>query len=187
MLPPKSNDGPQETTPGKCILTLAGSVGVPESHPSTPSILPIKLESKQRPSHAGLPHNMTNSPTMSVISTLSNGAIKSTKSGNTNTATNNTLKEMADDETINTTGGADIWPFKEALQTKRIVLIEDCSALIDGYQVRIWDELPNAAVVVPVANDSDQGVPSAVIVIGLSIRRPFDEDYESFLVSPRSR
>jgi hypothetical protein len=76
----------------------------------------------------------------------------------------------------------DMWPFKEALQTRRIVLVEDCSALIAGYPTMVWDELPNAAVVVPIANDSDEGIPSAVIVIGLSIRRPFDEDYESFLV-----
>lgn len=47
----------------------------------------------------------------------------------------------------------------------------------------VWDELPNAAIVVPIANDSDDGVASAVLVIGLSIRRPFDEDYESFVVS----
>lgn len=78
----------------------------------------------------------------------------------------------------------DYWPFKEALQTRRIVLVEDCSALIAGYPIRIWDELPTSAVVIPIANDSDEGVPSAVIVIGLSIRRPFDEEYESFLVCP---
>jgi hypothetical protein len=92
-----------------------------------------------------------------------------------------------DDEMVGTPSatGADVesWPFAEALQTRRIVLVEDCSSLIAGYPIRVWDELPTAAVVIPVASDSDEGVPSAVIVIGLSIRRPFDEDYESFLVS----
>jgi hypothetical protein len=75
----------------------------------------------------------------------------------------------------------DQWPLKEALQSKRLILVEDCSSLIQGYPIRIWDELPNAAIVVPIANDTDEGVPSAVMVIGLSIRRPFDEDYESFI------
>jgi hypothetical protein len=67
------------------------------------------------------------------------------------------------------------------------VLVEDCSSLIEGFPVRVWDELPNAAVVVPIANDSDEGIPSAVIVIGLSIRRPFDDDYEAFLVRTLER
>jgi hypothetical protein len=77
----------------------------------------------------------------------------------------------------------DQWPLKEALQSRRLVLIEDCAALIEGYGIRVWDELPNAAIVVPVSSDSDEGVSSAVLVIGLSIRRPFDDDYESFIVS----
>jgi hypothetical protein len=59
--------------------------------------------------------------------------------------------------------------------------VENCSELIEGYDIKVWDELPNAAVVIPIANDSDDGVPTAVMVVGLNIRRPFDDDYESFL------
>jgi hypothetical protein len=148
----------------KCQLTLASTVGVPDNHPSTPQSLNITLVQKSR----GALSHITGSPTMSVISSLSGGQVKRTQ-----TPSEDGLK-------LN----LDAWPFREALQTKRIVLVEDCAALIEGYPVRIWDELPDAAVVVPIANDSDESVPSAVIVIGLSIRRPFDEDYEQFLVSP---
>ena len=61
--------------------------------------------------------------------------------------------------------------------------MEDCTALIQHFPVRVWDELPSAAVVVPIASDSDEGIPGALMVIGLSVRRPFDDDYQSFIVS----
>jgi hypothetical protein len=55
--------------------------------------------------------------------------------------------------------------------------------LIQGFPIRVWDDLPTSAVIVPISNDSDDGALGAVLVIGLSIRRPFDDDYESFIVS----
>lgn len=157
-----------QSTGTKCLLTLAGSVGVLDNHPSTPASLMITLNNKPR---SGLSH-MTGSPTMSVISSLSGGQVRRAETGT----------PSEDGLHLN----LDAWPFREAIQTRRIVLVEDCSAIIDGYPVRVWDELPDAAVVVPIASDSDEGVPSSVIVIGLSIRRPFDDDYEQFLVSPIS-
>ncbi|GFZ50846.1 hypothetical protein JCM24511_08604 [Saitozyma sp. JCM 24511] len=153
-------NGPVEVT-----LNLAGSVGVPEGHASTPSSLTVTLNSRQRESRSGLSH-ITGSPTMSIVSTVSGPPQRS-------------FTPLSSDEDMRST--VDSWPFKEALQSRRLVLVEDCSNLIEGFGIRVWDELPNAAVVVPIANDSDEGIPSAVIVIGLSIRRPFDEEYESFL------
>lgn len=158
----------------KCQLTLAGSVGVPDNHPNTPSTCSVTLNMRQRESRAGI-HNLTGSPTLSVISTLSGGAKRTSTPSQTHTSDG----EDGGGLKLN----LDAWPFREALQTRRIVLVDDCSSLIEGYPVRVWDELPNAAVVVPISNESDEGVPSSVIVIGLSIRRPFDDDYESFLVS----
>lgn len=78
---------------------------------------------------------------------------------------------------------AESWPLRDALVSKRLVLVEDCMQLISGFPVRVWDDLPTSAVVVPISNDSEDGALGAVLVIGLSIRRPFDEDYESFVVS----
>lgn len=78
-------------------------------------------------------------------------------------------------------GAVDQWPLKDALLSKRLVLVEDCLQLIDGFPIRVWDDLPSSAIIVPIANDSDEGTPTAVLIIGLSIRRPFDEDYESFI------
>jgi hypothetical protein len=150
----------------KCQLRLAGKVGIPDNHPSMPSTFSIVLNQKLRESRASLIH-MPGSPTLSVMSGLS--------------GTNKRTSTPSDDGGLKL--GLDSWPVREALQSRRIVLVEDCSSLIEGFPVRVWDELPNAAVVVPINNESDEGISNAVIIIGLSIRRPFDDDYEQFLVS----
>ncbi|ORY35646.1 hypothetical protein BCR39DRAFT_511288 [Naematelia encephala] len=156
----------------KIGLTLAGAVGVPNGHPSAPRTLSISNDARSREGRtsviAGFSQGL-HSPTLSIVSSLSNSVTQLPRS---NTSS-------SEDDGLATT--SDQWPFKEALQTRRLVLVEDCAALIDQYPIRVWDELPNAAIVVPIANDSDDGIPSAIIVIGLSIRRPFDDDYESFI------
>ncbi len=144
-------------------------MGGPENHSSAPAQISITVSSRVRDGRPSVPgpfsHNITNSPTMSVFSTLSGPpAIRS--------STPSDYLDMSP---------ADHWPIKEALQSRRVVLVEDCSALMDHFRVRVWDELPNAAVIVPIANDSDEGIPGAVMVIGLSIRRPFDDKYQSFI------
>lgn len=157
-------------------LSLAGVIGVPEGYPSTPPLIKINIAHRHR-EYRSAPTHSTGSPALSIMSTLSKS----------NTAARGDISMSEDDISA---GGLrhpsfnlESWPFKEALQTIRLVLVQDCSTLIKGFPVRVWDELPNAAVVVPVANDSDEGIPSEVFVLGLSIRRPFDDNYESFLVS----
>lgn len=151
----------QSETTNKVQLKLVGSIGVPDPHPSMPLSLSINLA--PRKNNAPFTH-MPNSPTMSIVSSLSTKDAPTTAS-----------------EDVSARVVVDSWPIKEALQSRRLVLVEDCSSLIRDYPVRVWDELPTAAVVVPIANDSDDGIPNAVIVMGLSIRRPFDDDYESFI------
>ena len=160
-------------------LEMLGSIGVPEGHPSAPRRLAVRLGSEQRdslkPSTVGpFSQGVVGSPTMSFVSTMSN-----TLSARSDPlfARSSTPEQHSEGDVI----GADHWPIREALQSKRLVLVEDCASLIEGYPIRVWDELPNSAIVMPIANDSDEGIPPAVLVIGLSIRRPFDEDYESFI------
>ncbi|EIW68283.1 hypothetical protein TREMEDRAFT_69291 [Tremella mesenterica DSM 1558] len=150
-------------------LHLVGSIGVPDNHPSTPAKLSVLLpppEPKKWRSPvdaASLSHSFNSSPAMSS-SSVSTGI----DDGDSDDGARLSL---------------DHWPFKEALQSKRVVLVEDCSDLIKGFPVRIWDELPTSAIVIPVNSDSDEGIPSTVLVLGLSIRRPFDDDYESFILA----
>lgn len=161
---------PESSTQTTVHLKLAGTVGVPDNHPSTPDRLSVNIQSRNREGRSSTAGpcsvNITNSPTMSVPSTLS-GHLPGSST-------------PEDDLDVHP---PDQWPFREALQSRRAVLVEDCSVLIEHFPVLVWDELPTAAVVVPISSDSDQGIPGAVLVIGLSIRRPFDDDYQSFIVS----
>jgi len=167
-----ASDGPKHA-----MLTLSGGVGVPEGHPSAPAKIAMKIGKprESRTSNAGpFSSGLISSPTMSFVSSISNSL----------SAMSEPLARSATPEIIPEEGepnNHDHWLLREALQSRRLVLVEDCGALIDGYPIRVWDELPDSAIVVPIANDSDEGIPSAVLVIGLSIRRPFDEDYESFI------
>ncbi|WVQ95095.1 hypothetical protein IAU59_002189 [Kwoniella sp. CBS 9459] len=148
----------------KIEVKLAGAVGIPASHRSTPHLLTMSIRQRLR-SSATVPR-VSRSPTLSVTSSISGPPISPLP---------------LDDE------GPQIdmesWPIKEALSSNRLVLVEDCSSIIDGYPIRVWDELPTAAIVVPITNESDDGLPSAVLVLGLNIRRPFDDDYESFILA----
>lgn len=161
-------------------VTLAGQIGVPEGHTSAPSKIHLKLGTKPREgrlSTAGpFSQNIMGSPTMSFVSSIS--APHSTRSDPLVIRAGTPTLDGSDESMPSI---SDQWPIREALQSRRLVLVEDCSSLIEGYPIRVWDELPNAAIVVPIANDSDEGVPPAVMIIGLSIRRPFDADYESFI------
>lgn len=162
-------------------LRLAGAVGVPDGHPSAPVETVVRLPGKgyrdsRIPASVAFSQTMNpNSPTLSINSSLSGPAALARSSS-----------PAISEEDIGRGQIPNQWPFKDALQSRRLVLVEDCSSLIENFPVRVWDELPNAAVIVPIANDSDEGIPSAVLVIGLSIRRPFDDDYESFIVCSTS-
>jgi hypothetical protein len=158
--------------PVKLNLRLAGAVGIPEGHASTPNSVSVQMPSKNtrdlRAPVGPFGHALTGSPTLSSGSSLS-GVPSGTP--------------VSED---GTKSAAESWPLRDALVSKRLVLVEDCMQLISGFPVRVWDDLPTSAVVVPISNDSEDGALGAVLVIGLSIRRPFDEDYESFVVSPFS-
>ena len=166
-------------SPKKAVLSLMGEIGVPDGHASAPAQVSIRLGSKQRESRASnagpFTQGLVGSPTMSFVSSISNSLSTKSEPLVARGGTPETISEGNESEVY------DHWPFREALQSRRLVLVEDCESLIEGYPIRVWDELPHSAIVVPVANDSDEGTPSAVLVIGLSVRRPFDEDYESFI------
>lgn len=67
------------------------------------------------------------------------------------------------------------------MRTHAPVVVQDISALIKGYPVRAWDELPTAAVVVPLNLNSEEGLPGAVLVLGLSCRLDYDASYAEFI------
>nr|XP_019006639.1 uncharacterized protein I203_00231 [Kwoniella mangroviensis CBS 8507]OCF70100.1 hypothetical protein I203_00231 [Kwoniella mangroviensis CBS 8507] len=149
----------------RLTVRLAGAIGIPDDHPTTPSSLSINIRTRLR-SDATSFRTAPRSPTSSILSSMSGGPIPSAPLSG---------EEGSD------TAETNQWPIREALASNRLVMVENCQGLIHDYPIRVWDELPTAAVVIPIANESDDGVPSAVLILGLNLRRPFDEDYESFI------
>ncbi|WVQ81842.1 hypothetical protein IAT38_003969 [Cryptococcus sp. DSM 104549] len=149
---------------------LVGSIGIPDNHPSTPSHLSFPLRHRRTSTAARFTQGggLSSSPALSVLSSFSSSGIPP--------------QPLADSD-HSFPPPVDQWPIREALQSRRLILVEDCSAFIQDFPIRVWDELPNAAVVVPISSDSDEGVPTSVLVLGLNIRRPFDEPYESFVLA----
>lgn len=142
---------------------LVGTVGVPAGHPSAASMtftMPVTRDSIGRGTVAAALRQ--GSPAMSV-SSVSGLTVPSVI-----------------DEDFTSPPPADCWPIREALITRRPVIVADCSALIAGYPLRVWDQLPESAIVIPIMNDSVAEVPPVILVLGLNLRRRFDDDYEGF-------
>ncbi|WWD16672.1 hypothetical protein CI109_101102 [Kwoniella shandongensis] len=142
---------------------LQCTTGVPDGHPSSPYKVHVTLQNRQR---ANFPHSdRISSPTLSAISALSSGSnriVHSVPEGNQ-------------------------WPIHKALSTRQCVLVDDCSDLISGYPLRQWDELPYSAIVVPICSEASMDIPDAVLIIGLNVRRPYDEEYDNWVHSIRSQ
>jgi signal transduction histidine kinase/DNA-binding NarL/FixJ family response regulator len=151
-------------TSGDVDIRLERSLGVPDDDPharATTSVnIPPKVKSMFGPGTTGL-----SSPTLSAISALSSG------SGSVRAH-------------IYAEGNS--WPIQRALTTRQCVIVQDCRELIKNYPIREWDELPVSAIVIPICSDSSTEIPESVMILGLNVRRPFDEDYDSWVHVIRS-
>lgn len=144
-------------------VDLEHSIGVPENDPSAPKHLTVKVPSKSKSifgsNTAGL-----SSPTLSAISALSSGSAR--------------IHQYVD--------ASHAWPIQKALATRQCVVVNDCRELIKDYPIRVWDELPISAIVVPICSDSSTEIPESVLILGLNVRRPFDAEYDSWVHVIRS-
>lgn len=144
--------------PVRLKLTYGGSLGAPKGHPSVPVETTVLINRPPR-ILGGLDPARTSSPTMSLISALS---------------------APQDDEDVKV-AKAEKWPFKEVLQTRKPVVVGDCSSLVEGFEVRSWNALATSACVIPLSSESSSDIPSAVLVVGLNLRRAYDQDYAEWL------
>lgn len=144
--------------PIRLKLTCGGTLGVPKGHPHVPQDKTVLINRMQR-AFGGLDLARTSSPTMSLISALST---------------------PTDDEDMKIMK-AERWPFKEVLQSRKTAIVSDCTSLIEGFEVRSWDALPTQACVLPISNESSVDIPSAVLIVGLNLRRAYDQDYAEWL------
>lgn len=140
-------------------LELGGTVGVPKGHRSAPDNVTVNV---RRPMNrlGGLDPARTSSPTLSMISNLS----------------------LPGEDDEGKAAKADRWPFKEVLQGRKAIVVEDCSALIEGYSPRnsSWGALPTKAILLPICNDSSSDIPTGVLICGINLRRPYDTDYSEW-------
>ena len=146
-----------EDTHQRVILQLESTIGVPSDHPAAPNTLTIEVAPLRNPSHRG--SNGLSSPALSAISNAS----------------------MANTSRIRLSSFAESWPIAMALSTRQCVLVEDCSSIIDGFDVREWDHLPMQAIVIPICSEMSSDAPRSVVILGLNLRCPLDEAYEDWI------
>lgn len=141
--------------PSEARLRYAGGIGVPDQHDNLPESLRVSLvkdSEKTPPATAGYEEDgdYMASPANSHASTL-------------------------DSATYDDPG----WAFADVLGTSQSVLV-DCEHLTAGFPIRVWDRLPNQALVIPLSINSDHGVPGAILVIGISPKLRFEDTYKTF-------
>jgi hypothetical protein len=78
------------------------------------------------------------------------------------------------------------WGFAQVLKSRQSAIVE-CSHLIGDYTPRAWNELPSHALVIPLVLYSDETLPGAVLILGLSPRLVFDDSYQEFTASRYGR
>jgi signal transduction histidine kinase len=76
-------------------------------------------------------------------------------------------------------GGADGWPLSRVAAQGRPEIVEDIDHRFDGLPRAPWDEPAHQAMLVPLAHPGWEK-PAGVLVLGISPRRAFDEDYRGF-------
>ncbi|WVR03014.1 hypothetical protein IAU60_000003 [Kwoniella sp. DSM 27419] len=144
---------------GQVKLSLQATVGVPEDHPAAEPAISLSLShGRHSRQNLGPKAAALSSPTLSAISALSSGAGR-----------------------VNYSYDKKAWPIAKALATRQAIVVDDCSELIQGFPLREWEALPYSAIVVPVASESSTEVPHAVLIIGLNVASPLDEEYEDWI------
>jgi hypothetical protein len=182
----------------RVLLTCAGGVGVPEDHPSLPLSVALSLQNttgaKGRPkSNSGSSSHGDGDGDGDGDAPMADDAADgdATHTRDPDTQVYHNAKSLGDPDASSHGRSHTIsfisaptdhrWPFVEALTSHRAVLVRDCRSLIEGYVPRAGDALPTSAVVIPITRDSDEGIPGALLVLGINAALPFDSTYATFI------
>lgn len=137
---------------------------MPEGHHSTPALVSLEMPA---------------SPEATVADAFTGVRNSAVAAPSRNFAPLSPMPIAAPAGTEGHDGPPQMWPFLEALQTRRPLLVPDCSGLTDGYPKRVWNLIPKSAVIIPAFIDSSS-TPGAVLVLGLHL--PYDTEYKNFIV-----
>ncbi|CAD5954967.1 Sensor histidine kinase TmoS [Planktothrix tepida] len=80
---------------------------------------------------------------------------------------------------INLTENSDPWELNLVNQTGETLLLEDLNTRFDSLPMGVWDEPPQAAMVIPLTQ-KPQSQLAGFLILGISPRRAFDDSYRGF-------
>ena len=155
----------------------------PSPQPHAEVASPVPSLRSQDSAGTVLPHEETRSPT-----SLSSGhAFTADTSGSGGSFSGYTSRrgsvrsENTGAGTMRTLENANLWPFAEVFATRRPVHVPSLpDYAVDGFQLRGWGEPAREAIIIPIcAEETD--IPAAVLVMGLNSRRPYNDDYATWI------
>jgi signal transduction histidine kinase len=144
-------------------------------HPSVPVKVEIQVPVKRAERHGpgSNASKLTTSPAMSAASSLATSRRGSSRASYGNFIPHESLTEGVERSLTE-------WPFAQAFTENDMLYIEDASELVQGFQVRCWEDLPTAAVMFSLTEKGSK-TPMAIVIVGLNYRRPFDRQYREWL------
>lgn len=77
------------------------------------------------------------------------------------------------------------WPVADAILSKETLLVDLPPAVVQGFHLRGWKDLPRAAAIIPLSSDADSS-PLGVLIMGLNTRRTYDQEYARWVDVTRS-
>ncbi|KZW00758.1 hypothetical protein EXIGLDRAFT_720395 [Exidia glandulosa HHB12029] len=141
--------------PTRYRLSLVGSLGVPEGHPSAQAEVLVKLGS-------------------------ADDCLSSAES--TSTAGDETSSSWASSRSFRNAPHHDAWPFTDVLAARgNLVTVFPLGSRVDGFAQRGWDYPCTHAVAFAIGAGGKDGPAGGVVVIGLNPCRPYDADYANFV------
>ncbi|GAA6039110.1 hypothetical protein JCM8097_005330 [Rhodosporidiobolus ruineniae] len=148
-----TGDSARADASGRMHLSLQGTVGVPAGHPSAVDEVEVLVSMGEYGDGGG----GGNSSSASSVSSM----------GGTNST---------NDDNCSST----VWPFVEALQSRKPVFISDVGERADGFMQRGWPDPVTRAVAIPIMSEGSM-TPKALLIVGLNPRRPWNEVMATFL------
>lgn len=167
-------------------LKLAGSIGVPDTHPATPLFLEIELDPiTYKPSVSrGLITRYLSDTVIPFPSLSSTGGTPTSSSINGFDHTNTYQNTRSPSRISATSPNAWRWPIAEAIMSRRPLLVPSLpSEVAESLSRRSWGDVPRQAVIIPIwSHESEETpLPQAVLVLGVNPRRPYDKQYEEWV------
>ncbi|KAG8934382.1 hypothetical protein FRC01_003339 [Tulasnella sp. 417] len=180
--PPKSGRDLEHKHPHRSRIrvtsTLAFKIGVPEGHPAIPDrevhfLDPVTL-------HTMLPFTSIRT-VASAGSTIEEVSLLDEPTVAANTPAESDLATERGKESAPV--GDTAWPFFDVFSAKKPLHITALPSTIGkgfGLRKNGWNDAPRESIIMPIAAEGDE-VPIAVMVLGVNTRRPYDEEYQTWI------